>query len=511
MNESIESKQYIVIGSGPAGVSAAKALLNRQVSVLMLDAGIQLDQHRNNTLNQLQLRWDEKLYAPLKHKIDINNQLKLSYGSNYPYKDVDKHIKIIADNNIRCTPSFACGGLSSVWGAYVAPYNECDLSQWPITASELNPYYQMISDFIPFQHFFQQSEQSSILFQHMQKNSVQLRQSGLSFQLPNLAVTFNGTFNKKACLYCGNCQHGCPNQLIYSSSDTLQELLLHPNFSYQPNCVVEKIVDHQTHISILAHELHNINHKMTVFGKKAFLAAGSIISTHILLNSLDLVQHSVFLKDSQHFMLPCILKKGAQAVQKEKLHTLTQLLLRINNNLISKNTMHLQVYTYMDHYLAQLQSTFKIAYPLLKSLIPHFLNRFILIQGYFHSNESSYCETTLLPDRKTLQLKQHIHLHSRQQMNQLVFYLLKKHRLLGFFPIPGMAKLSKILSANHYGGSFPMQAHPQSKTTTDLLGRPYGMSNLHVVDATVFPTIPAQSITFTVMANAYRIATECPL
>ena len=43
---------------------------------------------------------------------------------------------------------------------------------------------------------------------------------------------------------------------------------------------------------------------------------------------------------------------------------------------------------------------------------------------------------------------------------------------------------------------------------TDLLGRPKGLKRVHVVDATVLPSVPASTITYTVMANAARIATE---
>jgi choline dehydrogenase-like flavoprotein len=43
---------------------------------------------------------------------------------------------------------------------------------------------------------------------------------------------------------------------------------------------------------------------------------------------------------------------------------------------------------------------------------------------------------------------------------------------------------------------------------TDTLGRPFGWQRLHVVDSTVFPTIPATTITFSVMANAHRIASH---
>jgi choline dehydrogenase-like flavoprotein len=58
----------------------------------------------------------------------------------------------------------------------------------------------------------------------------------------------------------------------------------------------------------------------------------------------------------------------------------------------------------------------------------------------------------------------------------------------------------------HHGGSFPMSAKPGA-FETDTLGRPFGWKNIHVVDATVLPSVPATTITYPVMANAHRIAT----
>ena len=42
---------------------------------------------------------------------------------------------------------------------------------------------------------------------------------------------------------------------------------------------------------------------------------------------------------------------------------------------------------------------------------------------------------------------------------------------------------------------------------TDTLGRPRGWERVHVVDAAVFPSFPATTVTLSVMANAHRIAT----
>jgi choline dehydrogenase-like flavoprotein len=59
----------------------------------------------------------------------------------------------------------------------------------------------------------------------------------------------------------------------------------------------------------------------------------------------------------------------------------------------------------------------------------------------------------------------------------------------------------------HSGGSFPMRERP-GPFESDALGRPHGLSRVHVVDAAVFPTIPSTTITYTAMANAHRIASQ---
>jgi choline dehydrogenase-like flavoprotein len=52
-----------------------------------------------------------------------------------------------------------------------------------------------------------------------------------------------------------------------------------------------------------------------------------------------------------------------------------------------------------------------------------------------------------------------------------------------------------------------MRAQP-GEFESDRLGRPHGWSRVHAVDASVFPSVPATTITLPVMANAHRIGWE---
>jgi len=63
----------------------------------------------------------------------------------------------------------------------------------------------------------------------------------------------------------------------------------------------------------------------------------------------------------------------------------------------------------------------------------------------------------------------------------------------------------------HFGGTMPMTNNPSDEMHTDLLGRPKGWQHVHVVDSSVFSSVPATTVALLAMANASRIAQTAPL
>ena len=78
---------------------------------------------------------------------------------------------------------------------------------------------------------------------------------------------------------------------------------------------------------------------------------------------------------------------------------------------------------------------------------------------------------------------------------------------LGGLPVVPAMQFAEPGRSYHSGGTFPMRRSP-GRLETDVLGQFPGLPGVHFVDASVFPSIPATTITLTVMANAHRIATE---
>jgi choline dehydrogenase-like flavoprotein len=78
-------------------------------------------------------------------------------------------------------------------------------------------------------------------------------------------------------------------------------------------------------------------------------------------------------------------------------------------------------------------------------------------------------------------------------------------RALGCVMPPGMAHMRPMGASVHYAGTLPMSRNSGSLTTTEYC-QSRDFDNLFLVDGSTFPFLPAKNLTFTLMANAVRIA-----
>ena len=79
-------------------------------------------------------------------------------------------------------------------------------------------------------------------------------------------------------------------------------------------------------------------------------------------------------------------------------------------------------------------------------------------------------------------------------------------RALDLWPLLPALTMSAPGKSYHWGGTFAHARKPGVRAGSDVLGRVAPWRRVHLVDASVFPTIPATTFTLTIMANAHRIA-----
>jgi choline dehydrogenase-like flavoprotein len=520
----MELDSYFVVGSGPAGVACAQALADNGRPVTILDTGISLEPEREQKVASIASRpqadWLAEELAYLQTPISPDGQvpLKLAYGSDYPYRTVSGSTQVI-QSGLRVRGSYAAGGLSNVWGSVILPYRQHDLAGWPISEAELAPAYARVLEFMPIaaqrdelaERFplytdscvpLATSRQAAGLLSTLKTNEAKLDRNHVQFGRSRLAVDARGRVGGRSCISCGLCLHGCPYRLIYSSADTLRVLRRRGRVRYLPGHTVQRIEEADDRVRIFTQDQ---NGGLTTFdGARVFLGTGVINTTAILLRSLELYDHAVAIKDSQYFLFPAFLVRGTPGVMQEPLHTLCQAFIQMTDPAISRFTVNLQVYTYNDTFKLLLRNKFGR----LSAWMPHglILGRLLLFQSYLHSSHSGQIRVTLRPKGSSdaLHLEQELNPATKKKVSQVIRKLERLVHATGFMPLRPLVEIKEPGGGFHLGGSFPMAAQV-APGETDRWGRPFCLSRTHVIDATVFPTIPATTITFSVMANAYRI------
>jgi hypothetical protein len=298
------------------------------------------------------------------------------------------------------------------------------------------------------------------------------------------------------------CLFGCPKSIIYSCQSTLSELLSRKNFSYRPNSIVQRVQESGGEV-VLSGIDRISREKLNFSGEAVFLGAGVLSTARILFESFPRVLPERELLVSEYFLLPLLQAQSTRGVETEDLHALSQMFIECLDPEISSNSIHMQLYTYSELYKNALSHMFRFLGSARGLAIGPIMSRLLAIQGYLHSDDSS--RIRLRYENSQLRLDGQVNPRAKTVIRKVVAKLSRHRQDLGFRPIPPMLKIGLPGEGRHVGGSFPMKESP-GIGETDVSGLLYGSKNVYLVDASVFPSVPASTITFGAMANAQRIA-----
>lgn len=520
---------HCVIGSGPAGAACASALAARGAKVLMLDAGIKLEPDRAGIVSDLAAhkaaQWPSSKVAAVHGESDADLTglpNKRIFGSDFPYRETAEKIPWHG-KNVAVSPSLGFGGLSNVWGAAVLPLRDDDIADWPIKNDRLAQHYRAIAemaglagrhdgleDAFPLHAenppSLKPSRQATLFLAGLERRRESLRARGWLFGQSRLAVRAADSPRGIGCVYCGYCMTGCVYGCIYNSAETVRELQRLENFKYEGDVIVGRLREQPDCVCVDG--FHRLTGAPLSFkADRVYLAAGVIPTAQIVLRSQEAFDRALTLRDSQYFLFPIVRWRGVGNVHAEALYTLSQAFVELSDPRISRHSVHLQIYTYSDTIAAAVRRSLGP----LKMFARPILERLLIVQGYLHSDESSAIQMTLRREangsKDILELEPAPNSETPAAVGRVLRELQGQFRALGGFVVSPMLQISRPGRGFHCGGSLPMRAEP-GHFETDCLGRPRGWSRVHVVDASVLPTVPATTITFSVMANAHRIGWE---
>lgn len=494
----------IVIGSGPAGVSVATALLARGRSVVMLDGGKDLppDAEARRALMAATPpeRWTKaQRDAWQAGQFDGGGEAR-RFGSAYAMEPAE--VTFSEPDGLMLRESRAVGGLSNFWGSAMLPYRQADMEGWPISATDLVPHYAAVMDFVPMAGV---EDALAPLFPSVpmggrspvapgpQARTTLMRHRGtrtFTLGLARQAVA-------PGCTGCGMCLHGCPWRLIWSASQQVARLREQVGFTHLPGAPVVRITESGD--EVVAHRADGT----AIRGARAYLAAGVLGTAAIMLRSQPDLE-ALTMRDSAQGFLPTIQTARTDAApDRMPYHTLPQMFAELTDPAVSAHTVHAQLYGWNEFYERDLQANYGRKIPFSGPLWRGLSRRLVVAQIFLHSDHSAEVGLRLAPDGR---------LRAKVDPNPATYTVLKvaaaamgRHfRRTGLQPLTFALRPGAVGSGFHAGSTLPMAATP-GPGQSDLTGRPFGWQRLHVVDASVLPAIAATTITLAVMANAHRI------
>lgn len=512
----------VIIGSGPAGVSAAWPLVEAGFSVVMLDSAERPTPEPPGA-DILAFRrsgdgW-RHAYGDDLSGIAIGSQRSPKFATRIAQSVLmsDARPFAIRANNFVPVRSFSAGGLSKIWGAVASAYDDLDLCEYPIRRSDLESSYQAVATRIGLS-----GDDDDLTDFHGRALSVQPPRwlapaakllmdryrrrkplAGFLLGTARNAVTTEAIADRGVCNNCGLCLYGCARGAIYDTTYDLAKLRQNRNFRYISPALVVRLpaVDDPQ----LAIEIAGKGCGPVAKARVLILAAGTLNSTALALSRRRAFGRKRSLLTNPAGAMAFLMPSRIGSPWPETTFSLAQLSYRLNlGDGLAYGTGNL--YTADGLPLATLAERLPLSRPTALHLSAVMAPALVLATYFLPARYSQNTVTleTSGDCREELVIEGRIPDDTRNLMLQGTKQLANALRRLGAFAIPGSRSIPLPGSDAHLAGTLPMKEHGDDLTCTpDCELRPW--RNLFVVDGSCLPDLPAKHCTFTIMANADRV------
>ncbi len=496
--------KFAVIGTGAAGLSVLTALLRQpsDARITVFDIGKPVVEMPSNP--EASDEWATEFYSGIYQKIRSLHPFKFP-----PPKTHFGHLlpKYRVDNKHELFRSESFGGLTNYWGATMIPFTEREVAKWPIKIEALTPYYRELAKLIGI------SGRQDALNQYFPEEFSTLPPLRLTKILSRLNQVVNATVTKgnyevisgicrcgletregyaNTCIYCGECLAGCFLGSIYSSKHTIQKYLQDSRVTEYAKGKVLAVDPAKRSIGLKT----EVGEEVLEGFDKIFLCAGCIGSTEIVLRSTG-VKQACDMADNAVYVFPILyLGKVEEKARNEPYLSLCNLIFGCIPRSPKQNYAETLIYPNFD-YMWRYNLPPKL-WPLFKPVSDHLRSRLFWGRLYVHGDESQAYRVAMEDDKIVFDVAR---MASGVNVPELMSSIQSAVNREGFSipPIPPILQKTN----SHYAATLPYGG--------DLIDVPPNgeiMPNTYLCDSACFPELPAVSLTFTIMANAYRTAME---
>ncbi|MFN7936088.1 MAG: GMC oxidoreductase [Bryobacteraceae bacterium] len=499
--------EVIIVGSGPAGAMAALALRGR--GVRLLDFGHTPANVPRLHQNLYELRRTQDMTP---HVINLRPSLPVSLKLRAPalefvIRDWQQFTPLIS-STFRPVISLAKGGFANAWGAGVYRFHEDDLRGYPLSASDLTPHYDAVAAHIGISgdhddlwHEFG-PEPALDPPMRLSRNCAQIlaayqrrRPHGVSIGRPRLAVITQPRPNREPYAYRALefLQTGDP--AMYNPARTIDDLAQSGAITYEPGWLVDKFRETSDGVEVTA---RGASGTATFRARTLILAAGALNTARIVLASHNDYTTHLPLLDNPMTVVPMFHPSAFGQILNPHDSALAQL-----NMVLSAETFgaKYQASLYgcngapMSEFISLLPFSLDLNRRLLRYLIPA-----LSLSILFHPAEPGPTQHLRLREDGALDA-----VYEWRPDPAIATRLCAVFRQLGLITAPVIAKHTSPGEGIHYAGTLPMSDSPR-RYQLHKDGRLEGTRRVYVCDGACFPRLPAKNHTYTIMANAHRIA-----
>jgi choline dehydrogenase-like flavoprotein len=511
----------IVIGSGPAGVSAAREL--RPLRVLVLDVGLEAPAERlpQESLHRLRTR-EELTHLLVGDRFESLHNIDRSYLSpklkaplmRFITEPPDGEEGTLADG-FAAVRSFAKGGLANAWGAGVFRYDDHDLAGFPISAAELDPFYDELTrsvgvsgeadDLTPFfgstadlQPPLPLSRLAAGFLARYRRRRGYFQRHGIHVgRLRSAILTRSlGARPAHAILNQEFFQPNIPS--IYHPGYTLDEMRAAGEVEYLAGRLALRFVERDDGVDVVAKNL-GTGDTETHTGRHLVLAAGALNSAKLALASNGDVESRLPILDNLVSYVPLLDVRRIGSALDADSFTGAELCV-VYEGPLAEQRIQGSFYGLGAPLRGDLFFEMPLSLRGNLAAIKYVVPALGMLQLFHPDRPAAGNFLRLLPDGRLA-----IHYEPRA-LGVVERHLIPRFRRAGYLGAARLCQYPEPGSSMHYAGTLPMKAEPGGRYEADRFGRLHGARRVRAVDGAAFPALPSKNHTFTIMANAMRIA-----
>ena len=518
-------KEIVIIGGGASGVSAALGFVNRGIIPTIIDVGMRTDRKHQAVGNQYDYRKENDL-----HDLMIGDNLEglsnVIDGSSLPPKltsplnnyiiSGSEKLSPIRSSNFSAVQSFATGGLAAAWGAGLYRYNDEDLGDLPLRSGSLKPYYDHLSNEIGIsgenddlsQFFgddntllppFKLSEKAEYLYKNYLNKKKNFNRNGVYIGYPRLGVLTRDHMGRKKCDYSNFETWLNDIPWVYNPTHSLDRLIKEDKIKYISGIHIDSWRRKDGEIII---EGKNIQDG-SPFRKNTdilLVAAGTINTTKLVLRSKKDTKSRLSILDNPLLQVPLIFPAFLGSPLDRSAFGMTNLNL-IFNTPESKKTLQGSIIELTSPPRSVFFERFPVSSVLnlkmIKMVSPSLLAMFL-----YYPSSPDEAGSIRLTNSNELEIEQKDYVTERAPVKKIVRALFR----MGAWTHPLIIQQSKPGYAIHYAGTIPMKTDTTSEYESSINGELHKEPGVYIVDGAPFSHISAKNLSFTIMANAMRIA-----